>query len=140
MPEFATSPSTVITDFAHSKPISVSSLVTSKNWRRILLLKMALLALAVTLSVPATTLYSSGAQAKTCWPYGRITGREGRALKKSRAKKRARRKWRTKVIGTATAGWGYRHWGLAENRIYLWGCTKSGRWHKCKARATPCRP
>ncbi len=92
-------------------------------------------ALAV-VSVPL--LGASGAEAKTCFPYGTVIATAGIAVKKSNSKKYARITWRVKVRAGATLGTAYTDWGLAEERQYH--CKKKlGTW-RCSAEARPCRP
>lgn len=52
----------------------------------------------------------------------------------SKAKKRARRRWRDRV--TVKHGLKYRKWDLAGDKHY--DCTKKGKWHHCQAAAYPC--
>lgn len=81
---------------------------------------------------------STGAQAKTCFPYGKVTATAGIAVKKSTSKKFARINWRVKVRAGATLGTAYTNWGIAEERNY--NCKKKlGTW-RCNATARPCRP
>ena len=80
----------------------------------------------------------SQAQAKTCFPYGKITATAGIAVKKDTAKKFGRINWRVKVRAIATLGTAYDNWGLAVERSY--NCKKKwGTW-RCNATARPCRP
>lgn len=82
--------------------------------------------------------FSPKAEAKTCWPYGKITATAGIAAKNSTAKKFARINWRVKIRAIATLGTAYDNWGLAVERSY--NCKKKwGTW-RCNATARPCRP
>lgn len=104
---------------------------------------MALISIARTSAAVITAalmvgLGSTGAQAKTCWPFGTIIATAGIAVKQDTAKKFARINWRVKVRATATAGTAFTNWDLANNRRYH--CVKKlGTW-RCSAEATPCRP
>jgi hypothetical protein len=80
----------------------------------------------------------ASAEAKTCWPYGKVIATAGIAVSQSTAKKYGRINWRVKVRAGATLGTAYTNWDLAEQRDY--NCVKKwGTW-RCSAVAQPCRP
>jgi hypothetical protein len=61
-------------------------------------------------------------------------GPTGRALKQATAKKRARRKWQTRVH--VKHGRKYKTWNYANGKHY--DCTKKKKWHHCQAAGYPC--
>lgn len=83
------------------------------------------------LQTPAVT---TPAHAKYCYQGGQVWGAVASAIKKSKAQKRARKKWRSKaisVMGTSRAG----NWDFSEQRNYH--CHKIGIWY-CRAYSIPC--
>jgi hypothetical protein len=75
----------------------------------------------------------SQASAKYCFKGGQVYGKVASGVRKSKAKERARKKWRdyaVKLMGTTRVGWDW-----AEYRGY--SCDKKGIWY-CRAIATPC--
>jgi hypothetical protein len=76
------------------------------------------------------------ANSQVCFGHKLITSRTGLAIKKDKAEKRARRKWRERVRWLMPWSWGQADWGKAKKRSY--SCHKKhGTW-RCKASAIPC--
>jgi hypothetical protein len=59
----------------------------------------------------------------------------GRSFSLSKAKRRARIKWRLRA--GYVYGRDYNTWQCARGKEYT--CRKRGRWHICTVRATPCK-
>lgn len=76
------------------------------------------------------------AASQFCHGHKSVTGRTGIASKQSKAKERARRKWRERVRWLMPWSWGQADWGKAKERSY--SCKKKhGTW-RCKASGIPC--
>lgn len=75
----------------------------------------------------------SQAEAKVCYKGGQAYGKVASGVRQSKAKERARGKWRdyaVKLMGTTRVNW--------SSAMYQgYSCKKKGIWY-CRAIATPC--
>lgn len=71
-----------------------------------------------------------------CHGHRKVTGRTAIASKRSKSEKRARRKWKERVVFLMPWSWGQADWAKAKERGYVCG-KKHGTW-RCRASAIPC--
>ena len=91
-----------------------------------------LLGAGLLLAIP--TVSNPVEAATVCFRGGQVYGKIASGIRQSKAKERARGKWRDAAIrymGSTRAG----NWNSAKYRGY--SCTKKGIWY-CRAIATPC--
>lgn len=89
--------------------------------------------LAATALVALPVVTSSTATAAAICHNYIVTGSRASGVRQSKAKQRARKKWRDKAVSVKGGRWG--DWSIASHKSY--DCRRAGIWY-CNAKAVPC--